>query len=162
MRLTLGYMMEESNIISSLRRMLEWNTGLHMMELVDVFNSSAIVEMCDRVRGKILCDEMVVTLLEIRNSELWLIKATLKEGMVGKIAGKNFAPRGSRRLPFTWKARRLWNPKRCKEKSKCWILRRGDYRLRSGDNTSHNLREKEKKKNRQVSNNVKKKKHLFF
>jgi len=41
-----------------------------MMELVDVFNSSAIVEMCDRVRGKILCDEMVVTLLEIRNSEL--------------------------------------------------------------------------------------------
>jgi len=39
------------------------------MELVDVLNSSVIGKMYGRVRNKIICEEMGITLLEIRNLE---------------------------------------------------------------------------------------------
>jgi hypothetical protein len=51
---------EECNVISSRGRMIEWNTDLNIMELVDILNYSGIWKMNDRVRSKILCEEMGV------------------------------------------------------------------------------------------------------
>jgi hypothetical protein len=49
------------------------------MELADVLNSSVIGKMYGRVRSKILCEEMGVTLSETRNLERWASEATLNQ-----------------------------------------------------------------------------------